>query len=161
MRSWALALGAVVVAAAGCQDPDADAGAKPADVYILLVRQALDTLPAPEDPDVKPVVYVVGVGEHEIGATVQADVAEELRKEADIRFADEREEALEEDEDGVPVRDDGVLLAIGEVPEELDARFDVEVEIYRSEAEGSIRVLTLADRSGGLTVTSSTVVAPD
>jgi hypothetical protein len=156
-----LAVGAVAVTAVGCQDPDADAGAKPADVYILLIRQALDTMPAPEDPDVTPVVYVVGVGEHEIGATVQANVVEDLREEADVRFADERDEALEETDDGIRVRDGGVLLAIGEVPQELDARFDVEVEIYRSEADRSIRVLTLADRSGGLTVTSSSVVAPD
>ena len=62
-------------------------------------------------------MYVVPLGESDIDATVQADVASELHDVADVRFADERSEALDEDEPGMPVRDDGVLVAIGDVAE--------------------------------------------
>jgi hypothetical protein len=145
----------------GCGDTDADAGSEPADVYILLVRDALDPLPPTAEGDPLPVVYVLGVGEEEIGATVQADVASELREEADIRFADHRDEAVLEDEEGQPVRDHGVLLAVGEVPPEPEDQFDVDVEVYRSESDRSPRVVTIDARADGLSVTSTSLVATD
>ena len=52
-------------------------------------------------------MYIVGVGEERIAARVQADVTQVLDEDAEIRFADERSEALLKDEDHAPVRDDG------------------------------------------------------
>ena len=124
------------------------------------IRDVVADLPPREDPEVVPVVYVVGVGESAIPADVQAEVAAELDGDVDIRFADERSEALLEDEEKVPVRDEGVLIAIGELPEGTYP-VDLPVEIYRSEDDWSKVILTLARRSSQWTVTSSSVVPTD
>ena len=70
---------------------------------------------------------------------MQADVAAELDDDAEIRFADERSEALLEDADDEPVRDDGVLMAIGRGRAGRATRYEVEVEVYRSEDDSSKR----------------------
>lgn len=134
-------------------------------MYTLVVRSALADQPPPDDSDAVPVVYVVGIGEEPIEARVQAEVAAVLREEAEIRFADKREEAVVDDEDGQPVRDDGLLLVVGDLPEaaldegEAEGPFEVEVELYRSAADGSTRVLTVAGASPDeWTVTSSSAV---
>ncbi len=97
------------------------------------------------------------VGESTIAADVQAAVIGELRDETEVRFADERAEALIEDAEHMPVRDDGVLLAVGE----LDPGGDpvvLEVEVYRSDDDWSKALLTFAERSSRWTVTSSSVL---
>ena len=43
-----------------------------AQVYVATIRDVLADQPPPDDPDVLPVVYVVGVGETTIPADVQA-----------------------------------------------------------------------------------------
>ena len=90
---------------------------------------------------------------------MQAEVVGELDEDADVRFADASAEAVLEDEDDAPVRDDGVLVAVGELPPEGDP-VDVEVEVYRSEVDWSKRVLTIGRRSSQWTVTSSSVLPP-
>ena len=44
----------------------------------------------------------------------------ELRDEVDVQFADERDEAVDEDVEDAPVLDDGVLVAVGELPPDTD-----------------------------------------
>jgi hypothetical protein len=129
-------------------------------VIIATVRDVLTEQPPPADPDDLPVVFVVGVGEHEIGADVQAEVTRELDEDAVVRFADERDEAVEEDEAHVPVIDAGVLLVLGEVPGEGDT-VEVAVEVYRSDQDWSRRVLTIASGPSQWTVTSSSVLPAD
>lgn len=131
-----------------------------AQVYLATIRDVLDDQPPPEDPEILPVVYVVAVGEKAIPADVQAEVAAALDEEADIRFADQREEAVLEDEDHLPVRDEGVLVAFGAVAAEREP-VDVEVEIYRSEEDWSKVVLTVGRQSSQWIVTSSSVVPVD
>ena len=91
-----------------------------AQVYVVTIRDVVAEEPPPADPDVLPVVYVIGVGEDDIAADIQADVAAELKDEVDVRFADARAEAVLADEDEVPVRDHGVLVAVGALAPESD-----------------------------------------
>ena len=151
----AVTLGSGVVA--GCDGSNGAAVSRDAQVYVATIRDVLAEQPPPTDPDVLPVVYVVGVGEKAIPADVQAEVAVELDDDADIRFADQRSEAVLEDEEDVPVRDEGVLVAVGELLPDVDP-VDVTVEVYRSEADWSKVVLTIARGSSQWTVTSSSVV---
>jgi hypothetical protein len=146
--------------AAGCAGSGEDEESRAAQVYVAAIRDVISDQPPPPDPDDPPVVYVVALGEHEIGADVQAEVASELHDDADVRFADERSEAVLEDEDGVPVRDHGVLVGVSEVPGEGDP-VAVEVEVYRSDADRSMRVLTVERTSSQWTVTSSSVLPAD
>ena len=58
-------------------------------------------------------------------------------------------------------RGGAVALAVGALaPESDDAPVDVEVEIYRSEADWSNLVVTIGRQSSEWTVTSTSVVPP-
>jgi hypothetical protein len=112
----------------------------------------------PTEPDVMPVVYVVG-GETSISIDVQASVAASLVNEMDIRFADERAEAIDESLEQAPVRDAGVLLVIGKVPNE-GRRIDVLAERYRAVDDVDNVVVSLRWREPEWSVTSTTVLPP-
>ena len=141
----------------GCGGPSKDEAARDAQVYVATIQTVLQEQPAPDPEGELPVVYVVGAGDKKIAAKVQAEVAAALVDDAKIRFADERSDALLEDEDGQPVRDKGVLVAIGPVAPDKDP-VRVEVEVYRSAADSSMRVVTVGMRSSQWTVTSESVV---
>jgi hypothetical protein len=159
-RPWALA-GVLVVVAASCDGPADEEMSREAQIYLAAVRQVIaEQAPPASGDDELPVVYVVPVGESDIGATVQAEVAGELREQAEVRFADDRSEAVLEDDEGMPVRDEGTLIAIDEVPAEGEP-IDVEVEVYRSAADSSKVVFTFAPRSSQWAVTSTSVLGPD
>ena len=156
-------MGAVVLVAlavAGCDGTKRDESSRDAQVYVATIRDVLAAEPPRDEAAPLPVIYVVGVGEEKIAPSVQADVAQALDEVAEIRFADKREEALLEDQDDVPVRDDGVLVAVGAVPPDVDP-VDVHVEIYRSEVDSSKVVLTIGKQSSQWTVTSESVVPPE
>jgi len=147
----------VALAVAGCDGTKKEESSRDAQVYVAAIRDVLEAEPPREEAAPLPVVYVVGVGEEKIPPSVQADVAQALDKDAEIRFADKREEALLKDREDVPVRDEGVLVAIGVVPPDVDP-VEVPVEIYRSEVDSSKVVLTIGMRSSQWTVTSESVV---
>jgi hypothetical protein len=156
-------VGAVVLAAlavAGCGGGMEDNGSRDAQVYEATIRDVLAKQPTTDPKAPLPIVYVVGVGEERIAASVQAAVTQALDEDADIRFADKREEAVLGDEDDAPVRDEGLLVAVGEVAPDRDP-VDVQVEVYRSELDWSKRVLTIARGSSQWTVTSESSVPAD
>lgn len=159
MRTWALTVVAVAAAGtvAGCDGSDEGDVSRESEVIIAAVRDVLTEQPPPPEPDELPVVFVVGVGERDIPAVVQAEVTRELDDAAAVRFADERGEAIEEDEEHVPVRDAGVLLVLGEVAGDEDV-VQLSVEVYRSDQDWSKRVLTIASGGSEWTVTSSSVL---
>lgn len=161
-RAAGVVLAAVLgsVAGAGCGGSGEKGVSRDAQVYVATIRDILAEQPAPAEPDVLPVVFVVGVGETKIPADVQAQVAVELDDDADIRFADQRSEAMLENEEHVPVRDEGLLLAVGELLPDTDP-VNLDVEVYRSDEDWSKVVLTVARGSSQWTVTSSSVLPVD
>jgi hypothetical protein len=156
MRSLLIA-GVTLAAVTGCDGGGDDDLPRAAQVYVASIRHALSDQPPPRDPDALPVVYVVAVGESSIPAAVQAEVAGLLRDESEVRFADEREEAILADVPTAPVRDDGTLVAIGDVPTD-DGSIDVPVELYRSAEDWSKEVLTVEERADRWAVTSTSVL---
>ena len=150
-----IALAGVVGTA--CDGGSSEDLSRSAQVYVATIREVVGQQPPPDEPDALAVVYVMPVGETTIGADVQAEVIGELRDDADVRFADERAEAVEEDGEGEPVRDGGVLVAVGELTPDGDPVV-MEVEVYRSELDWSKTLLTFAERSSQWTVTSSSVL---
>jgi hypothetical protein len=123
------ALVGVTLGLMGCGEATAIEGtARDAAVVEQVVRATvrLDT----DEPVVAPVVYAVGV-EGTIPIEVQAAVAAALVDDYDLRFADERAEAIDAGTEDEAVRDGGVLLVIGNVPSQ-GRSIDVEVERYES-----------------------------
>jgi hypothetical protein len=159
VRSWTTGFAVLVatLTSAGCDGSDDDEPARQAQVYVATIRDVLDEQRPPSDPDVLPVVYVVGGGQSNVPADVQAEVVVELHEDADINFEDERSDALLVEDDTAPVRNEGILVIIGEVPPEGDP-VDVDVEVYRSVADWSRRVFTVAGAASQWTVTSTSVV---
>ena len=156
MWGLAVAMVAIVGAGAGCDSPNDDEVSRDGHVYIAAIREVLTEQPPPPEPDELPVVFVVGIGEEDIAADVQAEVLRALDDDAVVRFADERAEAVAEDEPDVPVLDAGVLLVVGEIAGDDDAiEVEVDIEVYRSDQDWSKRVLTIASGPSQWTVTSS------
>ncbi len=148
----------VALALAGCDGSSDTETSRVAQVYVATIRDVLAEQPAANKPDALPVVYVVGVGEDGIAASVQAEVAADLDDDAVVRFADKRQEAVLEDKDTMPVRDDGVLIVVGEIAPDVDP-VKVAVEVYRSDDDWSKRVLTIGSGSSSQwTVTSESTV---
>jgi hypothetical protein len=154
---WGVLAGTCLTILAACGDGSQAELSRPAQIFVATIQEVLAEQNPAAGTDDLPVVYVEPLSDEEIGATVQANTARELRDVADVRFADERSEALLEDEPGMPVRDDGILVAIGDVPDEGDP-VDVEVETYRSEDDGSTALFTFGLASSGWTVTSTSIV---
>ena len=132
---------AVVLAACEGSIGDGD-DAVAVEVLTTVVGSVVAGLPPGEDPDARPVVYVLGIGEDGIAAAVQADVAETLVDDVDVRFADERSEALDSGDPAEPVHDGGVLVAVGDIPDS-SGDVDVIVEIYRDAHDQAARPLLL------------------
>lgn len=151
---------ALVMMMTGCDGGDGDETSSPAQIYIAAVRSVAAEIPT-EDPEKLPIVYVVSSGEQPFGAEVQAEVASALNEEADVLFADERDEALDVDEPNEPVRDGGRLLAIEPIDDAENGTGDtveLQIEIYRSNEEWSRRVVTFGRSGADWSVTSSSVV---
>lgn len=64
-----------------------------------------------------PVIYVVAEAGTTIDVGVQADVAESTVDWATVRFADDIADTFDPDVAGEPVRDEGVMLLVGPIPE--------------------------------------------
>lgn len=150
---------AVVVggAAAACDRNGDDTGSRQVDVLVVAIRDVVGAHPAANPGEALSVVYVVGFGEHDVPATVQSDVAAELHDEVDVRFADERDEAINTEEVDQPVPDSGVLLVVGDIPED-GSPIDVSIEVYRSQRDASTMVFTMAERTSSWVVTATSLV---
>lgn len=93
-----------------------------------------------------------------ISVDVQAELVSSVEKTATVRFIDTRDEALEENEDGVPVvRDDGILLAFDPVPTDA-AVVAVEVAQYVDEETVRVHQFELSKAADGWTVDSYSYV---
>ena len=121
------ALVALLVLAACGESSTVEGTARDAAVVEQIVRELAGE---PVEPEALPTVYVTGI-EGTIAIEVQAGVAAALVDEIDVRFADERLEAIDEGLERRPVRDGGVLLVVHRVPEE-GRRIDVRVDRYET-----------------------------
>ena len=149
-------MGAVLIGG-GCSGSAADGeSSRDAAVVEAVIRTLVDGMPT--EPDVKPVVYVVGVDGAAIPIDVQAAVAAALVDELEVRFADDREEAILDDVEEMPVRDDGMLIAIGSVPPEGN-EVDVAVERYVDEGDHAEMLFSLRRRNQQWAVQSTVVAA--
>jgi len=121
-----------------------------------IVREVADDVPV--EADQLPVVFVLGV-DGTLDIEVQAGVAAALVDEVDVRFVDERVEAIDEAADDLAVREGGVMVVVEEIPPE-GRTFDLEVDRYTTADDRERLVVSFQWRSEQWTVTSTTVVPP-
>ncbi|MCP5028442.1 MAG: hypothetical protein GY929_19365 [Actinomycetia bacterium] len=127
-----LVVGAVVVAvlAAGCSSDPASDASREADAYEAILRWIIDRT----DDDVATgenetrLVFIDNLGPDEIPLDIQVELVARLAEEAKLRFVDELEEAIDVDIEDRPVRDGGVLVGLGVVPDEPPV--EVRGELY-------------------------------
>jgi len=137
---------ATTVAVGSCGAEGGRSVERGAEVYAAAIRALVSEPPGHPDIGAEQrdrVVYAGPLGEKvDISLEVQVAVVEELEEFATIRFVDSRNEAIDDDEQGKPVREDGVLLLLGRIPDgrspsveatryvdvDRDARFRLTVE---------------------------------
>jgi hypothetical protein len=117
---------------AGCGGDDGSRDRQVADAYIVVVEWVLAEPEFAPDPtlDEMPPVFVESLGPGEINLNVQVEIVRHFEPVVDIRFIDTRIEALDESEVGTPVRDGGLLLALGPVP--VEGPIDIRGEVYQT-----------------------------
>lgn len=156
----ALAVG-IAVASTGCDD---GSGASPATPEVGATGALIAVIDwevseyepmVNEDGDVElPVVYVAPAGGGTIDVGVQAAVVEATVETAIVRFADEAGEALDTDVDGEPVKDDGVLLIVGDMPDP-SRTIEFGVVRYRSIDDDAVLTVEIRASADGAEVVST------
>jgi hypothetical protein len=153
VKRHALALVALLLLTATSCTDDANGSADPNQRLIDIYAVAIQTVAVHERPDfsgqdeLDVVVYVAGREGVDIALDVQLGVVLALEDWASIRFIDEFDEAIASGEPDQPVRDGGVLIGLGDVP---DGTASVELIADRYERAGQLMAfdLTLRRRSG-------------
>jgi len=112
----------LVVGTAGCGSDEAPAVSDidPAAAYTALVEwQAGEQEPVVDENGETqlPVIYIASADGDTIDVGVQAEVAESTVDIATVRFTDDKADAFDGDLDDQPVREDGVMLLVGPMPE--------------------------------------------
>jgi hypothetical protein len=133
------AVSASLGATACSSDSTADPNVSTADAYSAAIRWYLDSIESTATTattgttDSGPlIVYVAPESGKAINSQAQASVVREMSDMSDIvtvRFADVRDDALQSGVETLPVKDDGVLLLVGDVPDETPP-VDVHVAVY-------------------------------
>jgi hypothetical protein len=143
----------IPAALVGCggDGEDADDEERTALVLEAIVRDYAADLAV--EPDVVPVVFVAEADDVEISIGVQAATVEAVHDDVDVRFVDDRDEAIDDEVDGAPLRVPGVLLGLGPIDSE-PAVVEVDVERYVDEVERSDDVVVVAVDATSATVTS-------
>jgi hypothetical protein len=145
---------AITLATTACGSSDGDdPGERSAEVYSAILAAVARDHIEPSDDD-KPVIYALPDGPEPIAADVQAEVANAMKDDADVRFADTRTDVVDEDEAGEPVRDEAVLVQLGPVPER-GRRVEVAVLVYRNQVDQESLVVTLMQTGDQWTVRST------
>lgn len=141
---------AVLLAATftACEDDALPEGVvEPADAYTAIVTwQAGEQEPilAADGDEQLPVIFIVAASGDNIDVGVQATVTSATSSEAIVRFADEAADGFDPRGDDAPVREDGVMLAIGAIP---PASHSIKVEVDRYTTQDDPEQLSLTIRA--------------
>ena len=117
---------------AACANDDGNRDSTVADAYIVIAEWILAEPEFAPDPTLVETfpIFVESLGPGEIDLDVQVEVVSHFEPVVDIRFIDTRTEALDETENGAPVRDGGLLLGLGPIP--AAGPIDIRGEVYRT-----------------------------
>lgn len=117
-----------------------------------LVARSGVAFPPSEDT---PVLYVEALGVDGIELEIQVEVVTAWGERYDIRFIDDRSEAIDPDLQGLPVREGSLLLGLGRITRNGTA--EVRGETYLSEADVRAFRYTLRPAGSGWTIVGDPV----
>jgi hypothetical protein len=147
LRRFAFPL-ATALAVGSCGSDATQATERDADIYGAVIRTLAPESPGAETDELDRVVYAGPLDDQvEISLEVQVAVIDELDEFATIRFVDSRDEAIEEDEPGEPVLEDGVLMLLSAIPSGSAPSVDAERYVDDDEAA---RYRATLERSEGV-----------
>lgn len=149
LRTSALRLTSVFALAGvliGCaSDTEVDDTARNAAIYGSVIADVVDRSGvALESSDDLPVLFIEAFEADGISLEVQVEVVTSFIEQYEIRFIDDRDEALEDDLADLPVRSNSVLIGLG--PIVLDGTADVRSERYLTTQAVSAYRYTLSGR---------------
>ncbi|MFT3851913.1 MAG: hypothetical protein QM733_04135 [Ilumatobacteraceae bacterium] len=151
-----LALASLVLVAVACtSDDDPTPSISAADALTAIVDWQAGRAGPPATDAALPVIYVTSEAGTTIDAGTQAKVAGNTVDVAKVRFADARDDAVNSDVEGEPVRDDGVLLIVDELDGKGVTQMPVGVTVYRDSTDEQHLVLTVAATDDRAEVTAS------
>jgi hypothetical protein len=155
---WAVVVCAAV-ALAGCTSdakPSTSTSISDTDAYTAVIRWEVSTEgPPTSEGAALPVVYITAENGKTIDAGVQAAVIKATVDQAKVRFSDVRDDALQTKTDGVPVKDNGVLLVIDPINGKDQAHLSLGISVYRTDTDQQRWMLTMAATSAGVSVNAS------
>ncbi|NNC81442.1 MAG: hypothetical protein HKN94_14965 [Acidimicrobiales bacterium] len=121
---------AAVVLLTGCPSGDepADETTRDSKIYVATISELADQFQIIDPiPDREPVLYVESFDADGVPLQVQVDVVAEFLDVYDVRFVDEREEALDDEFVRLPVRRGGVLVGLSPIVEGTNPTLRVEL----------------------------------
>jgi len=133
---WCALLSASALPFAACggdDSPKTELGPKEwkASVYESVLREvALPAAHGSMPDDETPIVFLATSDGSGIGLEVQTIIARDLKDEADLRIADSIGDVVLDDEEGKPVKDDGLLVTVTPLPDDEPNRVDLTVALY-------------------------------
>lgn len=141
---------------AGCgsdDDPQPTPDVSAAEAYIAIVRwEAAQERAGSDEDDDLPVIYLRAESGDTVDIGVQAEVVEATADDIVVRFSDDSDDSLDADLEGEPVKDNGVLLIVGDLPSG-EATMDAVVRRYETiEKDTTFRVGIVASDEGAKVV---------
>lgn len=155
LRSALLRAGiAAAVVLTGCGDGTSARDEAEVEIYVAAIRWLVGN-----EPDVQAAaqerLFIEAAGEEAIPLGVQAELVTRLEDEGElaVRFIDTREEAIDTLEPADPVRDDGVLIGLGPLPDIARTPVRLYAERYREVRDVVAYEIVLERRDGRWQVT--------
>jgi hypothetical protein len=144
----------------GCSsEPDtASPTVNPEQAFTAIVRWEIEQTGVIVDEEGNPqtpVIYLAASSGGTVDVGVQASVVAAIEDTADIRFADDTRDARDEDLDGEPVKDDGVVIVVDDFETGL-SRVDARISRYRSIDDQSAWILEVVATADGADVVAAT-----
>ena len=142
-RRWRryLIVAAAALAASSCGGTD-EATPIGADGYSTVIDGFLP--PVPDDGS-RPVVYVARLGDEPFPLEDQIAMIETVEESHDLRFVDDVDAAVDDEDSDAPPRDDGLLIGIGTIS--VTVPHVVRVEVYNAAGDIDARKVTLSVRN--------------
>lgn len=144
-------ISAALLLAGACGSNDDDEG-RTAAVYAAIIEELVPPPPdAAPDAPIETDVFVWGGEDRTIPLDVQVGTVQALDGYTSIRFVDDRDEAVDVEQPGEPVRNEGVLITLGPVP---PTGGDIEVAVtFETDSEPRSFDVHLEGGAAGWTIT--------
>lgn len=150
-----LVAAAATLAVTACTGGE-DAGPVGAEGYSTVIAGFLPAVPADGS---RPVVYVARLGEEPFALEDQVAMIASVEASHDLRFVDDVDAAVDDEDSDAPPRDDGLLIGVGTISAAVP--HVVRVEVYNAAGDIEAHKVTLTVRNDVWRVDTSEPIDPE